>query len=146
MAGQDVGGSGALPGRERRQVLRARDILLADPASAPGLHALAAMVGSNRTKLNAGFRVVFGVPVYRFLKQQRMQRAAAMLRETSCSVEEIAHTCGFGHQGNFATAFRAYYGTPPSRWRARPVRDGVVVPAYCPQTAAGADAGGSQAA
>lgn len=100
--------------RERRQVMDARDLLLADLVSVPSLTELASIVGTNRTKLNQGFNTLFGMPVYRFLQRERMLAARTWLEEGTRSVGDVAEACGYEHVSNFSNAFKSYHGITPS--------------------------------
>lgn len=103
--------------RERRQISDARDLLLSDLANPPSLNALAASVGTNRTKLNKGFNTLFGMPVYQYLQRERMLSAKIWLENEGRSVSEVAEACGFEHVSNFSNAFKAYHGRTPSSLR-----------------------------
>jgi AraC-like DNA-binding protein len=107
--------------RERRQVLDARDVLIADMAAPPPLARLAATVGTNRTKLNRGFQAIFGMSPYQLLYRERMARARALLQDGALSVTEIALQCGYDHLSNFSLAVKAFHGQAPSALRARTV-------------------------
>lgn len=50
------------------------------------------------------------------LLEQRMERAAALLKGTSLSVEEIAVMLGYSHSSNFYKAFREYYHRSPREY------------------------------
>ncbi len=100
--------------RERRQVDEAREILLSDLSSPPSLNALARAVGSNRTKLNHGFRIIFGESVFQLLQRERMLAARVLLQSGHHSVTEVAERCGYEYIGNFSLAFKSYFGVPPS--------------------------------
>lgn len=45
--------------------------------------------------------------------EQRMSRAASLLKGTSLSVEEIATMVGYNNSSNFFKAFKTYYGCSP---------------------------------
>ena len=47
-----------------------------------------------------------------------MERAAALLRATSLSNEEVAYMVGYGNTSNFYKAFKRYYGTTPALLKA----------------------------
>ena len=47
------------------------------------------------------------------LLEQRMERAACLLRGTSLSVEEVASMLGYSNSSNFYKAFRGYYHQSP---------------------------------
>jgi AraC-like DNA-binding protein len=39
------------------------------------------------------------------------------MKKPACSITEIAYALGFSSSQHFATVFRKYYGTSPSRFR-----------------------------
>ena len=53
------------------------------------------------------------------LTQQRMERAAVLLRGTSLPIEEIAFMLGYSNSSNFYKVFREYYGLSPREYTAR---------------------------
>lgn len=108
-----------LTARERRQILEAREVLMANLSAPPSLNRLAATVGTNRTKLNRGFRSVFGASPYQFLHRERMNLAHALLKTDELTVTEIAARCGYDHVSNFSLAFKAHFGQPPSSVKQR---------------------------
>lgn len=48
--------------------------------------------------------------------EQRMERAAALLKGTDLSIEEIAAMLGYSNNSNFYKAFRAYYHVSPREY------------------------------
>ena len=52
-----------------------------------------------------------------YLTESRLQRAAALLRETEKSVEEILSLCGFSGRTRFFAQFSATFGTTPLQYR-----------------------------
>lgn len=52
------------------------------------------------------------------LLEQRMERAAALLKGTELSVEEIAVMVGYSNTSNFYKAFKAYYHISPREYAA----------------------------
>ncbi len=52
-----------------------------------------------------------------FLTRTRLAAAARRLRETSLSVSEIAHQCGFYDHSAFSRAFRSAMGITPRSYR-----------------------------
>ncbi|OQW74543.1 MAG: hypothetical protein BVN33_07690 [Proteobacteria bacterium ST_bin13] len=102
-----------LTARERRQISEARDLLVANLGNPPPLNMLAAMVGTNRTKLNRGFNAMFGMPAYQYLLNARMTTAHALLCEGRM-IGQVAEACGYEHVSNFTNAFKAFHGVTPS--------------------------------
>jgi len=65
------------------------------------------------------FREVIGRAFSAYVREQRLERAAYLLRTTELSVKEIAVECGIPDQNYFARQFRRSHGTSPSAFRTR---------------------------
>ena len=63
------------------------------------------------------YRAVRGETAAQTVRRLRLERAAAMLTETSWSIERIAWKAGFTGTEVFSRAFLRSYGTTPSRFR-----------------------------
>ena len=108
----------ALNSRDVALLEEARHILLKRCNEPPTISELARLVGLNRTKLKAGFRMLFGTTVFGLLKSHRMQLALELMQESICNVTEAAQTVGYNSPGAFAEAFKAEFGFPPRLARA----------------------------
>ncbi len=104
-------------GRERRRLLDARDLLLADLSISPDLVMVAHQVGSSPRRLNEAFRSEFGMTVPQWLLDQKMARATQLLTEGNYSIKEIAFRLGYSHRSAFAAAFAQRFGVPPAGFR-----------------------------
>jgi len=87
---------------------------IADPAT---LDTLAAMLGTNATRLSREFQKVFGMGPISWLRKQRLAAAAALLESGEGSVQKIAVHVGYPDANNFSTAFRREFGVPPLRYK-----------------------------
>jgi AraC-like DNA-binding protein len=96
---------------------RARRSLLARLVSPPSLTELARSVGLNEFKLKVGFRTLFGVPVFSYLRAERMNAARRLLAQGRWNVTEVAARVGYSNPSKFAAAFRKHFGFPPSAVR-----------------------------
>ncbi len=65
------------------------------------------------------FRAMLGTTPIQYLKQLRVQKAAALLLATERRVADIAAQCGFQDASYFTRTFRAYQGCTPAEYRAR---------------------------
>ena len=101
---------------EQDTVERARDILLSDIANPPCLQALATAVGSTPKRLNEGFRLVYRMTVFEFLRMERMIQAREIMERENIPLKQISHRVGYKHQTNFISAFKAQFGAPPRRY------------------------------
>ncbi len=59
----------------------------------------------------------FDLTPSQFLTRTRLAAAARLLRETSLSVSDIAHQCGFYDHSAFSRAFRSAMGVTPSAYQ-----------------------------
>ena len=100
-----------------RHLLRARD--LADRRYGEPLTVadLAAEAGLSRAHFTREFRRVFGESPHQYLLTRRLERAAALLRDTDWSVTRICHSVGWTSVGSFTTSFRRIHGMTPGEYR-----------------------------
>ncbi|MDR2647723.1 MAG: helix-turn-helix domain-containing protein [Oscillospiraceae bacterium] len=75
------------------------------------------------TAMKNCFKSVFGVPIQTYMRDYRMQTAAALLRETDEPVAEIAAKVGYDSHAQFSAAFKAATGAAPSDCRKVSVRN-----------------------
>ncbi|MCY4563924.1 MAG: AraC family transcriptional regulator [Gammaproteobacteria bacterium] len=83
----------------------------------PRIADLARHAGLAETKLMRGFKQVFGITIFDFVQQQRMELAKKLIETTDLSVTEVALEVGYEYPGNFTTAFRRYFGITPKAAR-----------------------------
>jgi DNA-binding response OmpR family regulator len=88
---------------------------LADP---PSPEALARILGTNEKKLNEAFRAVLALPVFAWVREERMRQARQLLARTTNAVREIGEHLGYPNPANFSTAFRERFGVSPRDFRA----------------------------
>ncbi|NGM62216.1 helix-turn-helix transcriptional regulator [Sphingobacterium sp. SGG-5] len=91
----------------------ARQILEQRIANPPTQRELATEVLMSESKLRKDFKEYFSVTIHDYLTRVRMERARTYLLEDKLSVYEVALLTGFGHQNNFSSAFKKYYGISP---------------------------------
>ncbi|WP_241122837.1 helix-turn-helix transcriptional regulator [Achromobacter xylosoxidans] len=101
-----------LPVRHRDRLHRAHEILMRDISHPPGLDWLASQVGLSVTLLTRGFRQLFGMSIYEFVREQRLQQAYRMLATGECSVSATAGMCGYT-DSHFSKAFQRRFGIAP---------------------------------
>ncbi|MCR3720123.1 MULTISPECIES: AraC family transcriptional regulator [Prauserella salsuginis group] len=79
--------------------------------------AVAEACGTSVRTLQQTFRREVGSSPLQWLREQRLERAHALLTTGApgLSVTDVAYRCGFFHLGEFGTAFRRRYGTTPSK-------------------------------
>ena len=97
-----------------KHVMDARDILTSNLENPPSLLDLAKQVGTNKTKLNKGFRQFFGTSTFEYLRIRRLEKAKALLESKEMNVSEVAVHVGYAHQTSFTRAFKNHFGTYPT--------------------------------
>ena len=78
---------------------------------------IAAYSGLSATKLKEGFKTLFAMGLYHYLKQQRLEKGKYLVENTDKTVYEISRALGYRHACNFITAFKKEFGKPPGAWR-----------------------------
>jgi len=99
--------------RDTDYIREAEFILKTNLEKPPSLEELAHQVGVNRTKLNQGFRKIFGTSVFDHLRILRLERARELLENKNKRVSEVAFEVGYAHPENFARAFKRHFCTSP---------------------------------
>jgi AraC-like DNA-binding protein len=100
-----------------RHLLRAKDLIDAryrDPLDVP---ALARAAHLSPAHFSREFRRTFGETPHQYLLTRRLERAAALLRNTDWPVADICFAVGLTSVGSFTTSFRRAYGTSPTAHR-----------------------------
>lgn len=78
---------------------------------------LAKQFNVSDTYLKTAFKGVYGVPIFSYMRLQKMQMAAQLLIHTDRTIADIAAEFGYSNSGKFSTAFRELMGDPPSEYR-----------------------------
>jgi AraC-like DNA-binding protein len=102
-----------------RRLLRAKDRMDAASHEAWPVRRLARVSGVSEAHFARSFKAAFGVPPHRYLLTRRIERAAALLRDTDLAVTEIAFEAGWNSLGAFGRTFRDITGESPGELRAR---------------------------
>jgi AraC-like DNA-binding protein len=101
-----------------RHLLRAKDIVDARYREPLDVPALAKAAYLSPAHFSREFRRAFGETPHQYLLTRRLERAAALLRNTDHSVADICFTVGLRSVGSFTTSFRRVYGLSPTAYRA----------------------------
>ncbi len=101
-----------------RHLLRARDLADARYREPIDVADMAAAAGVSRAHFSREFKRAFGEPPHVYLMTRRLERAAALLRNTDYSVAEICFEVGLASVGSFTTSFKRHYGQTPTEYRA----------------------------
>lgn len=105
---------GGLPPRQLRRVLDYIDTRLDQNIK---LESLAQLLGMSQFHFSRSFKQSIGRSPYQYLLQQRIERAKQLLKQTNCSILEIALEAGFSSHSHLSKKFRQFTGMTPKAYR-----------------------------
>lgn len=100
-----------------RHLLRAKDLADARYREPLDVAALARAAHLSTAHFSREFRRAFGETPHRYLLTRRLERAAALLRNTDHSVADICFSVGLHSVGSFTSSFGRAYGVSPTAYR-----------------------------
>ncbi len=106
------------PPHPARHLLRAKDLVDARYREPLDVAQLARAARLSQAHFSREFRRAFGETPHQYLLTRRLERAAALLRNTDRSVAEICFTVGLSSVGSFTTSFGRAFGLSPTAYRA----------------------------
>jgi AraC-like DNA-binding protein len=101
-----------------RHLLRAKDLIDRRYRDPLDVATLADAAHLSPAHFSREFRRAFGEPPHQYLLTRRLERAAALLRNTDRSVADICLTVGLRSVGSFTTSFGRTFGLTPTAYRA----------------------------
>jgi len=107
----------ATRGLQTWQRLRAEEMLRSRLEGNITVGELASACSLSVSHFARGFRRSFGISAHQYLIRLRVEKAKALLANTSKPFAEIAQLCGFCDQSAFARAFSRVERMTPSLWR-----------------------------
>lgn len=102
---------------EREKLYEAKEILSNNLDTPPSLNELSRIIGLNTFKLKKDFKELFGVPVFKYLQNERMNKAHDLIRTNEATVQEAAWHVGYDSLSSFSNAFTKKFGFRPSEIR-----------------------------
>ena len=105
------------PVHPARHLLRAKDLVDARYCEQLDVPALARVALLSPAHFSREFRRAFGETPHQYLLTRRLERAAALLRNTDRTVAEICAAVGLRSLGSFTTSFSRSFGLSPTAYR-----------------------------
>ena len=103
--------------RDSEKLYQAKDIIESNIAQPPSLNELSKLIGLNSNKLKRNFKELFGLPVFKYLQEERLRKAYELLSDNEMSVQETAWYVGYESLSSFSNAFQRKYGRRPNDLR-----------------------------
>lgn len=91
--------------------------MMAENESPPHLDRLAKELGFAYSHFRREFRLITGYSPGQYSKRIRMEKVRTLLNETSESLQSISDRLGFSSPYHLSSAFKKFFGVPPSHWR-----------------------------
>lgn len=107
------------PVHPARHLLRAKDLVDARYREPLDVPMLARAAHLSPAHFSREFRRAFGEAPHQYLLTRRLERAAALLRNTDRTVADICLIVGLRSVGSFTTSFGRAFGVSPTAYRAR---------------------------
>jgi AraC-like DNA-binding protein len=83
----------------------------------PSLEELAVQFGMSARRLNAAFAERYGLPIYAFIADWRLDEAYMAIRDSDVALKVLANRLGYSHVNHFHRAFKKKFGYPPGQLR-----------------------------
>ncbi len=114
-----------------RHLVRAKDLADARYSERLTVSDMARAAGLSRAHFSREFRRTFAESPHAYLLTRRLERAAALLRNTDHTVAEICFSVGLSSVGSFTSSFTRTYGRSPTAYRSSfpPAADLALIPA-----------------
>ena len=102
-----------------RHLLKAKELVDVRYREPIGVDDMARAAGLSRAHFSREFSKTFGESPRAYLLTRRLERAAALLRNTDHSVASICFDVGLASVGSFTASFTRTFGIPPTAYRAQ---------------------------
>ena len=96
------------------KIMHAKDIITSNMEKPPSLNELSKIIGLNSNKLKKNFKEMFGIPVFKYLQEERLTKAYSLLKQGEMTVWEVAWFVGYDSLSSFSNAFKKRFGQRPS--------------------------------
>ncbi|EKF20166.1 hypothetical protein NA2_05231 [Nitratireductor pacificus pht-3B] len=96
---------------------RVRDFVTANLDKDLTIDRIAREVGWGTSTLQRHFKTHFGMTVFDFIRQKRLEAARSALADDGIPIAHAAHLAGYNNISSFTTAFRRAYGVTPKQVR-----------------------------
>ena len=97
-------------------IYMAKKLLVQDLEKPPLLSQLSRQVGLSINKLESGFKEIFGMSVFAFLKEYKMQQAKHLFQEADMNVSQVAWSVGYINVSHFSNAFKNRFNILPKHY------------------------------
>lgn len=98
-------------------VERLRDQILKRQEDYVSLQQIARENNISVSYLEKLFKKIYGVSIYRYIKEYRLEQAAVELTHSAKTITQISEKIGYENSSKFSECFKKRYGLTPSMYR-----------------------------
>jgi AraC family transcriptional activator of pyochelin receptor len=102
---------------EKAKLFMAKEIMAENLSTPPTLNELSKQIGLNSNKLKKNFKELFGLPVFKYLHEERLNKAYDLLHSGNMNVQEVSWYVGYESVSSFSNAFQSKFNMRPSELR-----------------------------
>lgn len=109
-------------GKEKLSLMKkVRDYLIENRDDYSSVDTIAKRFGISSSQLQKQFHEVYGMSLYQYLKEYRLEQAAMELAEGRRQIMDIALDAGFSNASKFSEGFKKRYGVTPKKYRMKKI-------------------------
>lgn len=101
------------------KVLQAKKLIDENEGTRLKIPEIAQKIYLNEQQLKKGFSEKFNISIGKYQIQQRIDKAANLLANTSFPIQRIAILVGYEDKSSFSEKFKKHYGMTPGDYRKR---------------------------
>lgn len=100
-----------------QKVFRVKNALDTDILNPISMEKMCQLSEMSESMLRQSFKNLYGIPVYEYIRIEKMKRAMQLLSSDHLSIQNIAQQCGYKNSAKFTAAFKEVHGITPSKFR-----------------------------
>lgn len=100
-----------------QKIYKVKKIIDEDILSLPNTEEFMRISEMSESKFREAFRNIYGLPIYSYIKIEKMKKAMQLLSADHLSVADISKMCGYKNPSKFAAAFKSVHDITPSEFR-----------------------------
>ncbi len=100
---------------EEEKILKIKDYITQHYTQPLTLQLLSKKFGTNDFALKKGFKAIFGMTVFGYIVDLKMNKAKELLIDKRLPVGEVSEIVGYKNPQHFSTAFKKKFGVTPSK-------------------------------
>ena len=95
------------------KIRMAKELLIKDVSKTPTLNQISEKLKISLKKLKTGFKEIYGVPVYQYALNHKLEHAKELLIKGKNNINEISILVGYSNSSHFIAAFKKKYHLTP---------------------------------